>query len=225
MTGPDATTVCVRGAEVLARNAASPEYSAVIEWLPVASELTAHPTLPATSTFALQPAIAAAPSLKVTVPVGVPAAAVTAAVKVTSWPAELDVDGAESAVAVGAAAATMVYATVGDVLVWKDALPAYTAVSERAPTARLVVVQVATPAASVAAAQPEIAVPSDRNATLPVGVPDPEVTVAVSVTDCPAAAEPAGLAASAVAVAGGATVVTVCVRPGDVLPPCDALPA
>ena len=54
---------------------------------------------------------------------------------------------------------------------------------ECAPAARAVVVKVAWPAARVTGA-PRLVTPS-LNCTVPVGVPEPEVTVAVKLTDWP----------------------------------------
>ena len=65
----------------------------------------------------------------------------------------------------------------------KVALPAYWAVRVCDPALRALVVIDACPPAS------RVSVPSDvtpsKNSTVPVGVPAPEVTVAVIVTDCP----------------------------------------
>jgi hypothetical protein len=63
--------------------------------------------------------------------------------------------------------------------------PPYVALIPCAPTLRLEVVKVATPALS--AAGPPTFVPSISNWTVPVGVPAGEVTVAVKVTLCPKA--------------------------------------
>src|SRR5213078_1967824 len=73
-------TVCVSLGDVLPLKFASPPYDAVIEWEPTASVLVTNVPWPE-------------PSLKVTVPVGVPAPglfAVTVAVNVTACP---DSDG------------------------------------------------------------------------------------------------------------------------------------
>jgi hypothetical protein len=51
------------------------------------------------------------------------------------------------------------------------------------PTDNVVVINVATPLVSATGAPN--ADPPSRNCTVPVGVPPPEVTVAVNVTDCP----------------------------------------
>jgi hypothetical protein len=62
------------------------------------------------------------------------------------------------------------------------ALPPYTAVIDDEPALSVVVLKLAAPPAS--AALPRCLVPL-RNETLPPGVPDAAVTVAVKVTDCP----------------------------------------
>ena len=66
-----------------------------------------------------------APSLKVTVPVGVPAAEVTVAVKVTAWPKteELTLAVTLVVVAVAARAALTVWVKVAEVLVVKLGSP------------------------------------------------------------------------------------------------------
>ena len=63
------------------------------------------------------------------------------------------------------------------------ASPAYSAVSERAPTGNALLVQVADALTSVTAVHPAITVVPSLNATVPVGVLP--VTVAVKVTDRP----------------------------------------
>jgi hypothetical protein len=77
-------TACVTVFDVLAAKLASPAYAAAIEWLPDVSVAVVNVATPATR--ALVPSVVA-PSLKVMLPVGVPAAGeVTVAVKVTDWP-------------------------------------------------------------------------------------------------------------------------------------------
>ena len=61
-----------------------PEYVAVMVWLPAASELVVHAALPPATVTDGQSVVA--PSLKVTVPVGVPLLPPNAAVNVTDWP-------------------------------------------------------------------------------------------------------------------------------------------
>lgn len=86
-TWSGALITCVKAVLVLVKNAASPAYVAVIEWLPgpraeVLNEACPLAIVPLPSTVA--------PSLKVTVPPGVPVAMpdtfVTVAVKVTDAP-------------------------------------------------------------------------------------------------------------------------------------------
>src|SRR5438876_1134623 len=84
-------TVCVSLEEVLPLKFASPPYDALIEWEPTASVLVTNVAWP--EPFRVPVPRVLEPSLKVTVPVGVPAPvllAVTVAVKVTGCP---DPDG------------------------------------------------------------------------------------------------------------------------------------
>jgi hypothetical protein len=79
-------TVWLALGEVLVAKVLSPPYTAVIEWVPTLSELMLNVPCPE-----LRPTLPSvvAPSLNVTVPVGVPvpgADAVTVAVKLTVWP-------------------------------------------------------------------------------------------------------------------------------------------
>ena len=80
-------TVCVRTAEVLPLKLGSPLYWAVIEWDPVLSEEAEKVACPEASRVSVSMMVA--PSLKSTVPAGIPAPVgllVTTAVKVTAWP-------------------------------------------------------------------------------------------------------------------------------------------
>src|SRR6266581_4444798 len=84
-------TVCVSLEEVLPLKFASPPYDALIEWEPTASVLVTNVAWP--EAFRVPVPRVLGPSLKVTVPVGVPAPLVlafTVAVKVTGCP---DTDG------------------------------------------------------------------------------------------------------------------------------------
>jgi hypothetical protein len=125
-----------------------------------------------------------APSLKVTLPPGVPVPAEvdTVALSVTLCP---NVDGLlfEVIVAVVSALFTVCVRTV-DVLPPKVASPPYTAVIEWELTARLDVAKVAVPL--VSADEPSVVAPSLK-VTLPPGVPVPDIgaMVAVKVTCCP----------------------------------------
>src|SRR5580693_2009790 len=83
---PDLFTVCVTMLEALALKLVPPRYTAEIEWWPTARVEVANVALPAVSVAV---ASVVAPSLKATVPAGVPepgALAVTVAVKVTFCP-------------------------------------------------------------------------------------------------------------------------------------------
>jgi hypothetical protein len=76
-------TTCDSTAEVLGRNVASPPYTPVIECVPTVSVEVVNFAIPLLSV--LEPNVVV-PSLKVTVPVGVPVVDFTEAVNVTDWP-------------------------------------------------------------------------------------------------------------------------------------------
>ena len=120
------------------------------------------------------------PSRKATVPVGVPVA-VTVAVKVTACPAVEGFSEEVTEVVVGWPITVCVSAA--EVLPAKVLSPEYFAVMVCGPAVNVEVVNVACPTLRVPV--PRIVGPS-KNATVPVGVPDRAVTVAVKVTDCPA---------------------------------------
>src|SRR5438105_3092393 len=123
--------------------------------VPTLSVLVTHVVVPAASACAPQPVTELAPSLKLTVPVGVPAPgklAVTVAVNVTLWP---NTDGfADDVSAVLVLAWFTVCVSVALVLVAKLVSPLYTAVMLWLPTLRLDVTHVVDPAASACAPQP-----------------------------------------------------------------------
>jgi hypothetical protein len=148
----------------------------VIEWLPKANAEVVSVAFPR---LRLPVPSRVAPSLKATVPVGVPeVAGFTVAVKVTAWP---DFDGfTEDTTEVVEAAWFTPCDRTGEVLRAKLASPLYTATMECGPTVSFVVVNAALPALSVPV--PSVAAPF-LNVTVPVGVPEPAgVTVAVKVT-------------------------------------------
>ena len=121
-----------------------------------------------------------APSVNVTGPVGVPMDDVTIAVKVTADP---KADGFRlelSAVAVGAT--FTVWVTAGAVLAPKPLAPEYPAITVWVPTVRFETLMLAWPSARVWV--PRVVAPS-VNVTVPVGVPEAEVTAAVKVTADP----------------------------------------
>src|SRR5947208_2135752 len=167
----------------------------------------------------LQLVMAVPPSWKVTFPVGVPAPgllAVTVAVKVTDCP---DSDGlAEELTSVVVLAFFTVWVSVLEVLPLKVAPPPYDAVIGCAPTASVLVTNVAWPEA-FRVPVPRVVGPS-LNVTVPVGVPAPLVfafTVAVKVTGCPDTdglieeTTPVVVPGSVVVVVGAAVVVVVVV--------------
>lgn len=130
------------------------------------------------------------PSLKATVPGGVPepgATALTVAVKVTEVPR---IEGlAEELSPVVVSALFTVWEKFDDVLVLKLVSPLYTAVIWLwLPTLRLVVVHVAWPEPRVCVPQPVMVEPPSRKFTVPLRAPEPgavTLTVAVNVTDWP----------------------------------------
>src|SRR5512142_1347283 len=150
-------------------------------WPPAAAKLVVNVAVPPAPT-ATVPRITA-PSLKVTVPVGVPdpgATAAAVAVKVTAWPVAAGLSDDPRATVV--VAGLTVSATAAEVLLAKPLLPAKEAVSAWLPTPSDTL-RVAWPAASTAAV-PTTVVPS-RKVTLPTGTPAFELTVAVSSSVCP----------------------------------------
>ncbi len=121
-----------------------------------------------------------APSmLNCTVPVGVLPVDVMVAVKVTVSP---DFDGFDDELIATDVAALLTVCVMSVELGRKVASPVYSAVMVWAPALMAVVGrEVAEPLPFSATGAPKL-VPSILNCTVPVGVPDPEVTVAVNVT-------------------------------------------
>src|SRR6266550_3923624 len=158
------------------------------------------------------------PSLKVTVPVGVPAPgllAVTVAVKVTDCP---NTDGLAEELADVVVPYFTVCVSLEEVLPLKLASPPYDALIEWEPTASVLVTNVAWPEA-FRVPVPRVLGPSLK-VTVPVGVPAPLVlafTVAVKVTGCPDTdglieeMTPVVVPGSVVVVVGAAVVVVVVV--------------
>src|SRR5438093_7705715 len=124
-------------------------------WLPTLRLEVAHVATPAASACAPQPVIELAPSLKFTVPLGVPApgaVAFTVAVNVTDWP---NTDGlADELRLVDVLAWFTVCVSTALVLVVKFVSPLQTTVMLWLPTLKAEVAQVAEPAASACAPQP-----------------------------------------------------------------------
>ena len=121
-------TVCASAEEVLALKLPLPPYAAVMEWLATLSADVVKVAVPAVNVLAPN---VVAPSLKVTVPIGVPdpgAVAATVAVKVTDWP---NAEGlAEEATAVVVFAVFTVCVSAEEVLALKPLPPPYAAVME-----------------------------------------------------------------------------------------------
>jgi hypothetical protein len=176
-------TVCESTADILVVKFVSPAYTAEMAWLPSARALVlklALPPLNATSPRVL------APSLNVTVPVGVPepgAAALTVAVNVTVCP---KTDGlAEETTVVLLPSLLTVWKRVADVLPAKFVSPLYTAVITCVVTLKPLVDRLALPPLRV---DVPITVEPSLKLTVPVGVPAPglvTLTVAVNVTAWP----------------------------------------
>jgi hypothetical protein len=207
----EAVTVMVTALEVDETKFASPPYEAVIEAMPTGSVVIERVAIPLP--FKVPVPRAVVPFRKVTVPVGTvvfPAGPATDAVKVTLVPKVIEVADAASLVveAVGViVAATTVTVTAGEEEVAKLESPAYEAVMECVPTAKVVMARVATPD-PFNVPVPRDVVPS-RNVTVPVGTvvsPLGPTTVAVRVTLCPAVTEVGEAASAVVEVATGVVV-------------------
>jgi len=151
--------------------------------------------------FSVPEKIGDAPSLKTTVPVGVAVTPeVTVAVNVTDCPTA---DGlAEEMSAVVLAAWVTDCDSVAEVLAANVVFAEYVAVMACTPAGRSVVVNVAVPADRVPVPMPA---PLSENVTVPVGVPEPLVTVAVSVIEAP---KDAGLSDEATVVVVGMPLTT-----------------
>jgi hypothetical protein len=167
------TTCMATAADVLRFSAPSPEYAAVIEWLPAVSAVVESTAMPP---FTATVPIASAPSRNWTVPVAVEG--VTVAVNVALCPT-FNGDAGPVSVVVEFAFAT-VCTTGADVLPASASSPPYTAVSEFEPAGRFVTAICADPFAR--AADPRTVAPF-RNCTVPVD--DEGDTVAVSITVMP----------------------------------------
>jgi hypothetical protein len=119
-------TVWPKPGEVLALKLESPLYTTVMVWPATESKEVAKVACPPESVFVLS---AVAPSLKITVPVGVPdpgTVALTVAVNVTDWP---KTDGfAEDVAAIVLLALLTTCVKVGEVLVLKLVSPLYATV-------------------------------------------------------------------------------------------------
>src|SRR5206468_2418571 len=153
----------------------SPGYVVVIVCGPTASELVESVATP--DALSTPVPMVDAPSLNVTVPVGMPAPgedAVTVAVNVTPWP---NTDGLTldmSAVCVFALFTTCGLPASDPLLPLKFVSPGYVVVIVWLPTESVVVESVATPE-PLRLTLPICVAPS-KNSTVPVGVPDPGTT-------------------------------------------------
>lgn len=168
--------------EVLPRKLVSPEYFAVIEWVPTASDEVLNVACPFAPSVPVP--ICVVPSRKATLPVGIALAALdTVAVNVTCCPTVAV--AAEDTTPVEVAACWIVsLSAVGDMLPVKFVSPEYFPVIEWIPADSDEVMNAACPF-TFSAPVPICMLPS-KNCTVPVGVPVVELeTVAVNVTDCP----------------------------------------
>jgi len=171
-------TFCVTALDVLTLKLGSPLYCTVIEC--AATERVAVTKVACPAASARVPRTFA-PSMKVTLPIGVPWVEVTVAVNVTVSPKTVGV--LEVVTVAFVLAGVTVCVMTDDVLVAWFGSPLYTAVIECEPPLSINVVMVAFPFPSSDCVPIELA-PSLK-VTLPVGVPALEATVAVNVTVCP----------------------------------------
>lgn len=182
--GTAAVMVSVSAPEVLLAKVALPEYLAVTECVPTVSVDVVK--VVTALLFSVPVPSVVVPSMKVTVPVGVPEVLdVIVAVNVNGAP--LAAEAAEltnEAVVATSAAGVMVSVTAAETLPAKFALPLYLAVIKCAPTVSTDVVKVATPLV-FSVPVPSVVVPS-RKVTVPVGVPELlDMIAAVNVTGVP----------------------------------------
>jgi hypothetical protein len=200
-------TTCSSTAEVLAEIVPLPLYVAVIEWEPVINDAVVNAACPAE--FSVTVAIIVPLSLNVTVPVGTPAEEVTVAVNVTDCPEadgltdELSAVVLDAPPTVCASAAEVLWANVSD--------PLYVAVMVCEPAASEAVDRLADPALSRVAVP--ITLAPSLKATVPIGIPAVDATVAVKTIVCPTAA---GLADEVSVVVVGLR-LTTCVRAVETL--------
>lgn len=180
--------------------------------MPTASDDVVHVAVPPEIVALVQPEIEVPPSWKVTMPVGEAPEPLTVAVIVTVVPTMVgDVGDAESAIEASDFGAFTVCVTTADVFDAYVVSPEYAAVSEWLPVESEVVEHDAVPDARVSAEHPAIVVPPSLTLTVPVGVPDPPLTVTESVTAWPAT-DGFGLGASDTVALASVAVFTVCVR-------------
>jgi len=165
--------------DVLPTSSVSPPYTAVIECEPTLSEVVMNVAVP--EPFSVFVPSAVVPSLNVTVPVGVPETRpFTTAVNVTDPPENAGFVLDVSAVVVFCCTTCV---NTAEVLGRLFASPPYAAVIMCEPTAKVAVENVATPE-PLSVPVPSV-VPPSLNVTVPVGVPELPVTVAVNVTGAP----------------------------------------
>jgi len=194
-----APTVCERGVDVLlAVSKASPEYEALMLYVPRAKLETESVAIPVDSKVPWPRTTAGFALLlvKVTVPVGVPPTCGDTVAVNTTGPPKKDGFGAEVIVMV-VACAPIVTGNAAETLAAVLASPLYVAVMECGPGTSVEIVKVATPVTPTVctATDPRVVEPSAK-VTVPVGISAPDgVTVAVNVM-----LEAAGLGLDAVEV-------------------------
>ena len=148
----------------------------MIECAPVASAPVENVVWP--KPLSVPVPMVVAPSLNVTVPVGVPPEPLTVAVKVTDWPNALG--SSEEVIAVVVLLGLTVCVSGDDVLAELLPSPPYTTVIACAPAISAPIAKVATPA-PFSVPVPNVVAPSLK-VTVPVGVVPAPLTVAVKVT-------------------------------------------
>jgi hypothetical protein len=164
----------------------APVNEAVIVWLPTARVVVLNAACPLAFTATFDARVVD-PSLNVTFPTGTPALDVTVAANVTDCP---NVDGfgddvTEVEVALPPVDCTTCGAALSlPLLFCQPVAPVNEAVIVWLPTARVVVLNAACPLPFTATFEASVVAPSVK-VTVPVGMPAPDVTVAVNVTDCP----------------------------------------
>jgi hypothetical protein len=176
-------TVCVSGVAVLELKLVSPEYKAVMEWLPADNVAVETVAVPVPDRLAV-PSVIVPPSRNVTVPVGVPLTwGVTVAVNATVCP---KTDGFSELATVVVVVALLIDCVIGgEVLELKFVSPSYRPVMVWLPAGSVAGEKVAVPVPDRLAV-PNVVVPPSRNVTVPEGVPpNCGLTVAVNVTVCP----------------------------------------
>jgi hypothetical protein len=206
-----AVTVTATPAEAEALKVGLPANWPVKLWEPTASEAACMVAMPETIVAVPSGVL---PSRKVTVPVEVPEAAATVAVRVTGWPTTIWLAETWSSVVVWmSAGAVTTSVTTAEVDALKPVAPVYWAVRLCMPAAREDSWTVTTPEVFTVPLPRDV--PPSRKVTIPVALPEDAVTVAVRVTDWFVTAG-LGDATSAVVVVAAAGALTTSATIDDV---------